>query len=77
MSTSPMAPRELSENTTLKSRSRSPMRGSSEPRCSRAHPFSRPGITTTSKTEILRAALGRNLTALEEETPRPAKPRKR
>ncbi len=33
--------------------------------------LSRPGISTVTKTEILRAALGRGLDVLEEETPAP------
>jgi hypothetical protein len=35
--------------------------------------LSRPGISTVTKTEILRAALGRGLDVLEEETPKPRK----
>lgn len=40
-----------------------------------AKALSRPGISTVTKTEILRAALARGLDVLEEETP--AKPRSR
>jgi len=36
-----------------------------------AHALSRPGISTVTKTEILRAALGRGLTELEHETKAP------
>lgn len=39
-----------------------------------AHALSRPGISIVTKTEILRAAMGRGLEVLEEETPAP-KPR--
>jgi hypothetical protein len=33
--------------------------------------LSRPGISNVTRTEILRAALGRGLAVLEEETPKP------
>jgi len=41
-----------------------------------ASALSRPGISIVTRTEILRAALGRGLSALEEETPKPRGGRK-